>query len=177
MAELISNSHFRFMTLALKLRDIFKHPRKVLKEASIKLGDTVLDLGCGPGSYSLAAAKLVGEKGQVYSLDKHPMAIESVKRRASRKELRHIEPVFADKMTGLTNKSMDVILVYDAFHEFDEPEKYLAEMHRLLKDEGIISIHDHHLDDQEIQSGMTQGNYFQLAKKNEKTYTFKKNKI
>ena len=73
----ISNSHFKFMTLALKFRDVFKPPRKVLEETTIKAGDTVLDFGCGPGSYSLAAARLVGEKGQVYSLDIHPMAIKS----------------------------------------------------------------------------------------------------
>jgi len=72
MAETISNTHFRFMTLALKIRDIFKSPVNVLKEANIKVGDTVLDFGCGPGSYSLAAAKLSGESGKIYSLDKHP---------------------------------------------------------------------------------------------------------
>ncbi|MFC2164087.1 class I SAM-dependent methyltransferase [Acidobacteriota bacterium] len=174
MTENITNSHFKFMTMALKIRDIFKPPKKVLKEANIKLGDTILDFGCGPGSYSLAAANLVGEKGQVYSLDKHPMAIKSVKRRALRRRLKNIEPVFSDKIAGLADKSMDVILVYDVFHEFDEPGKYLAEMNRLLKNDGIISINDHHLDDQEIQSGMIEGDYFQLAKKDKKTHTFKK---
>jgi len=174
MAETISNSHFKFMTLALKIRDIFKPPVKVLKEANIKVGDTVLDFGCGPGSYSLAAARLSGESGKIYSLDKHPQAIKSVKRRASRKGLKNIESVFSDDYTGFPDKSMDVILVYDVFHELDEPIKYLAEMHRILKDDGIISFHDHHLKDQGILSGMTQGNNFQLVKKGEKTHTFKK---
>ncbi len=174
MAETISNSHFKFMTLALKIRDIFKPPIKVLKEANIKEGDTVLDFGCGPGSYSLAAARLSGESGKIYSLDKHPQAIKSVTRRALRRGLKNIEPVFSDKMSSLADKSMDVILVYDVFHELDEPEKNLAEMHRVLKNDGIISFNDHHLKDQDIQSSMTQGNYFQLVKKDEKTYTFQK---
>jgi len=162
------------MTLALKLRDIFKPPGKVLKEANIKAGDTVLDFGCGPGSYSLATAKLVGEKGKVYSLDIHLMAIKSVKRRALRRGIKNIEPVFSDRDTGFPDKCIDVILVYDVFHELVEPEKYLAEMNRILKDDGIISFNDHHLEEQKSQSGMTQGNYFQLAKKDKKTYTFKK---
>ena len=174
MSAPISDSHFKFMTLSLKLRDVFKPPRKVLQETNIKAGDTVLDYGCGPGSYSLAAARLVGKKGQVYSLDIHPMAIKSVKRRAKRQGLKNIEPVFSDGDTGFPDKSMDVILFYDVFHEFDEPEKILAEMHRLLKDDGTISLHDHHLKDEEILSCMTQGSYFQLAKKDKKTYTFKK---
>ena len=176
MSHPISNSHFRFMTLALKFRDVFKPPRKVLEEANIKAGDTVLDFGCGPGSYSLAAARLVGTNGKVYSLDIHPMAIKSVKRRAMRRGLKNIEPVFSDGDTGFPDKSMDVILVYDVFHEINEPEKFLFEMHRMLKEEGIVSLHDHHFTDEEIISGMTHGNYFQLAKKSQRTYTFKKDK-
>jgi SAM-dependent methyltransferase len=170
----ISDSHFRFMTLALRLRDVFKPPKKVLNETTIKAGDTVLDYGCGPGSYSLAAARLVGDKGQVYSLDIHPMAIQSVRRRAKRKGLKNIEPVFSDGDTGFPDKSVDVILLYDVFHEFAEPEKILVEMHRILKDEGTISLHDHHLKDKEILSSMTNGNHFQLLKKDKRTHTFKK---
>ena len=175
MSASLTDTHFRFMALSLKIRDAFKPPRKVLQETDIKAGDTVLDFGCGPGSYSLAAAKLVGKKGQVYSLDIHPMAIKSIKRRAKRQGLKNIEPVFSDGDTGFPDKSIDLILVYDVFHEFDEPEKILAEMHRLLKDDGTISLHDHHLNDQEIISGMTRSHYFQLAKKNANTYSFKKN--
>jgi ubiquinone/menaquinone biosynthesis C-methylase UbiE len=153
---------------------VFKPPRKVLQETNIKANDTVLDFGCGPGSYSLAAARLVGEKGRVYSLDIHPMAIKSVTRRAKLQGLKNIDPVLSEGDTGLPDKSIDIILVYDVFHEFAEPKKTLAEMHRLLKDKGIISLHDHHLEEEEITSGMTQGNYFQLAKKDKKTYTFEK---
>lgn len=174
MSELKSDIHFRFMSLSLMIRDMFKPPLKVLGEASIKPGDTVLDFGCGPGSYSLAAARLVGNTGRVYSLDIHPQAIQKVKHRTKRQGLQNIEPVFSDGDTGFPDKCLDVILVYDVFHELDKPKKYLEEMHRMLKDEGIISFNDHHLKDREIESGMTQGNYFQLANKGKRTYTFKK---
>ena len=176
MSHPISNSHFRLMTLSLKFRDLFKPPRKVLQEANIKTGDSVLDFGCGPGSYSLAAARLVGNKGKVYSLDIHPMAIKSVRRRAIRHGLNTIEPVFPEGDTGIPDKCLDVILLYDVFHEFDEPGKTLAEMHRMLKDDGIISLHDHHLQEEEIISDLTRGSYFKLARKDQMTYTFKKDK-
>ena len=42
------------------LRDLFRTPRWVLIEAGVRAGMTVLDFGCGPGGFSLAAAKLVG---------------------------------------------------------------------------------------------------------------------
>jgi ubiquinone/menaquinone biosynthesis C-methylase UbiE len=170
----VSDLHFRFMNIALKLRDIFKPPKKVLKEAGIKAGDTVLDFGCGPGSYSLAAAGIVGEKGQIYALDIHPMAIKSVRQQAKKKRLKNIIPVFSDVDTGFSDKCMDAVLLYDVFHEIGEPEKYLAEFFRVLKRDGIISLHDHHLKNHEIISGLTKGGYFQLSKKGKKTYIFTK---
>jgi ubiquinone/menaquinone biosynthesis C-methylase UbiE len=171
-----SDMHFKLMALTLKIRDIFKPPRRVLEEADINAGNTVLDFGCGPGSYSLAAAELVGKQGKVYSWDIHPMAIKSVNRRARSRELTNIEAVFSDDDTGFPDKCMDVILIYDVFHELDKPEKYLQEFHRLLKDDGIVSFNDHHLRDEDIVSGMTRDNYFRLAGKGKKTHTFKKAK-
>jgi len=43
---------------------------KVLKEVGIKENHIILDFGCGAGTYSLPAAKIVGKKGQVFALDK-----------------------------------------------------------------------------------------------------------
>jgi len=176
MAEIKSDFHFRLMSLTLRIRDIFKPPLKVLEEAGIKKGDSVLDFGCGPGSFSLAAAGLVGEKGKVIALDVHPLAIKSVNRRASQNGLANIVPVFAEgEDTGLADKSLNIIFVYDVFHELDKPEKILQEFNRILRDDGILSFSDHHLREADILSQVTRGGYFKLEKKGKLTYTFRKN--
>ena len=47
-----------------------KYSEKLLREVGIKKGQTVLDFGCGKGNYTIPVAKIVGQDGFVYALDK-----------------------------------------------------------------------------------------------------------
>lgn len=86
----MSNIAFRFMSLGFRLRDWFTNPSKVLARIGIKERQTVLDFGCGPGSYTIPAARIVGEKGRVYALDIHPLAIKTVEKKARKQRLTNI---------------------------------------------------------------------------------------
>jgi len=46
-----------------------KNAYEFLAEVSVNKGQSVLDFGCGSGTYTIPAAKLVGESGRVYALD------------------------------------------------------------------------------------------------------------
>lgn len=170
----MSNIHFRLMAVNLRFRDIFHPPAKILQEARIKPGDTVLDFGCGPGSFSLAASKMVGEEGKVFALDVHPLALRSVQKKSRRKGRQNIEVISSDGATGLPDHVLDVVLVYDVFHELEAPEVVLAELARVLKPEGTISFSDHHLKEEEVLSGITRKGIFRLLGKGQRTYTFQK---
>ena len=65
--------HFRAMFLTYKLRDFFFPRINILREVGIRPGFYVLDYGCGPGSYIVATAELVGESRRIYALDIHPV--------------------------------------------------------------------------------------------------------
>ncbi|MCK4972036.1 MAG: methyltransferase domain-containing protein, partial [Candidatus Heimdallarchaeota archaeon] len=82
MVELISNSLFRILSTMISIRDILINLEKVVEEIGIQPGNVVLDYGCGLGSFSIPAAKIVGEKGKVYALDIHPLAIKRTKKKA-----------------------------------------------------------------------------------------------
>ena len=43
---------------------------EVLRQIGIKRGQTALDFGCGYGTYTILVARIVGEQGRVYALDK-----------------------------------------------------------------------------------------------------------
>ena len=62
-----SDLGFRVMSFIFKLRDFFLPRKDVLKEVGIKSGFSVLDYGCGPGSYIIATTELIGESGKVYA--------------------------------------------------------------------------------------------------------------
>ncbi|MEA1870174.1 MAG: class I SAM-dependent methyltransferase [Euryarchaeota archaeon] len=166
------NLHFRIMSFAFGFRDIFLPRKNILEEVGITPGVGVLDYGCGSGGYITAAAELVGDSGKIYALDIHPLAIECARRIASRNHLLNVETIQSDCATGLPDGSIDVVLLYDVFHKLSDPDSVLAELHRVLTPDGILSFSDHHLNEDELVSGVTGGGLFELSKKGGKTYSF-----
>jgi len=144
----------------------------ILKEVSIKSGFHVLDFGCGPGSYIMPLAELVGKSGKIYALDIHPLAIQSIQTLAFRKRLENVQTVLSDRKTGLPPNSLDAVLLYDTLHHLDELDRVLAELHRVLKTKGILSVSDHHLKQDEIISRVTNKGLFKLSAKCKRTYSF-----
>jgi len=162
------------MSLIFKFRDFFKPRKDVLREVDIGPGSRILDYGCGPGSYTIIAAELVGTTGKVYALDIHPLAVRRVQNAASKEGLTNVETIRSDCATGLENSSMDVVLLYDSFHALSNPDAVLEELHRVLKSNGILSFSDHHMKENEIVSRVTNRGLFDLSAKGEITYTFSK---
>jgi len=169
-----SDFHFKGMTFLFKIRDLLSPRKNVLEEVGIQPGYHVLDYGCGPGSYIAPLANLVGESGKIYALDVHPLAIQKVQLIAAKRNFSNIETIQSDCQTGLPDKSMDIVLLYDILHELSEPDKILKELHRILKKDGILSLSDHHLKDDEILARVTEKGLFKLSKKGKKTFSFVK---
>ena len=170
------NLGFRFMSLAFKFRDFLLPRKDVLKEVGIKPGFHILDYGCGPGSYSVIAAELVGPTGKVHALDIHPLAVRRVQDIASKRRLTNVATICSDCATGLENATIDVVLLYDIFHHLSDPQAVLKELHRVLKPDGILSFSDHHMKEDEILSKITDKGLFKLSRKAKKTYRFSKEK-
>jgi len=170
----MSNFHFKFMSFCYKFRDLFLPRINILKEVGIKPEFHVLDYGCGPGSYIIPAAELVGKSGKIYALDIHPLAIQRVQRIASTKHLTNVETICSDCKTGLPDNSLDAVLLYDVFHKLSEPDAVLEELHRVLKPNGVLSFSDHHMKENEIVSKVTKSGLFRLSRKGKRTYSFLK---
>jgi len=162
------------MAFIYKFRDLVLPRRSILKEVGIQPGFHVLDYGCGPGSYLIPLAELVGESGKIYVLDVHALAIQRVKNIASQKRVENVETILSDCRTGLPDHSMDVVLLYDTFHDLSDPNGVLKELHRVLKPDGILSLSDHHMKENEILSRVTDGGLFRLSKKGKRTFSFSK---
>jgi len=166
------NLHYKFMALGYKFRDFLLPRVHVLEEAGIRRGFHALDYGCGPGGYIAPLANLVGESGRVYALDIHPLAIQMVQKIALKKLLGNVQTIHSDCATGLDDNLIDVVLLYDTYHNLSDSESVLKELHRVLKPEGILSFSDHHMKEDEILSGITETGLFRLSEKGKKTYRF-----
>ena len=147
---------------------------EVVKEVGIKEGFKVLDYGCGPGGYIAPVSELIGRNGRLYALDVMPVALEMVKRLTAKKKLQNVETILSDCKTGLPDNSIDVVLLYDVFHDLEDQDSVLKELHRVLKPEGTLSFSDHHLKETEITSKIASQALFRLVKKGQYTYSFAK---
>jgi ubiquinone/menaquinone biosynthesis C-methylase UbiE len=175
MDKPMSNFDFRFMSLGFKFRDFFLPRENILKEVGIKPGFYILDYGCGTGSYTIPAALLVGDSGKVYALDIHPFAIQWVQSMAAKRHLSNVEAILSDCATGLPDRSIDAILLYDTLHGLSKPHGVLAELHRVLKSDGVLSVNDHHIkEEKEMISRILGEGLFMLSRKGEKVYNFSK---
>ena len=163
---------FRLMALTYKLRDARLSRQAFLNETGINQGDVVLDYGCGPGSYVVTVARMVGESGQVYALDRHPLALRMVGEAARRAHMSNVTTILSDRDTGLSANSVDVALLYDIYHDLLEPQATLQGLYRVLKPTGILSSHDHHLKGEALRQAIESSELFTLARTDMHTMSF-----
>ena len=144
--EPMPDFHFKCMTWLYKLADPIWNPRRHLKKIPLKEGMVVVDYGCGPGRYTIPAARLVGTQGKVFAVDIHPLAIKVLKEKAARESLTNIEAILLDSYhTGIKGLSVDLILLIDTFHAISDHQALFREMHRLLKQDGLIFMDAEHI--------------------------------
>ena len=171
MNESMSTVGFQMMCLWFRLRDLLNPPETILSEADIRPGFHLLDYGCGPGSYSIAAADLVGNSGRVYAADINPLALQRLRSIASKRGLTNVETIHTDCATRLDESTVDVVLLYDTYHDLVDPGGVLQELHRVLKPGGVLSFSDHHMREEEILNAMTSGDLFGPSRAGKRTYS------
>ena len=165
---------FAIMKTVLTLRSLFKKPERVLREMGLQKGQTVLDYGCGIGSFSITAAKLVGDDGVVYALDNQPLAIKAVEKKIKKKRISNVKTILSARETGLPDESVDVVLLYDVFQMISDKEKLLEELHRVLKSGGILFATAEHLDPKDFMNIFARGNLFTLVEQRGEVFRFKR---
>jgi ubiquinone/menaquinone biosynthesis C-methylase UbiE len=152
--EMMSNAYpdrmpdiaFRMMSATFALKDmLFPGVDKRVASFGIREGMTVVDYGCGPGRYTARLAKLVGPQGQVYAVDVQELAIEYVKRKMTTQGITNIIPVLArGYQTGIADHVADMVFALDMFFGVSDPVALLAEIHRILRPDGILILDDGH---------------------------------
>ncbi len=121
---------------------------RVLRGVGVREGQTVLDFGCGEGTYAIPAARLVGNEGLVYALDQDRAKLAELrgKSEAARLENIRIVRVIDRASIPLADESVDLILLYDVLHSWYHPhsqqrEDILHALYRVLRPEGLLSFY------------------------------------
>jgi len=119
----------------------------MLQQIGIRGGQTVLDFGCGYGAYTIPVAEIVGDQGRVYALDKDKEALDALMQRGESADLKNIDRMetSGELEIGLTDESVDVVLLLDVFHSFYFPKaedrgRLLGEIRRVMKPSAFLAI-------------------------------------
>src|SRR5438105_968093 len=124
----------------------FSDPEKNLSELGLEPGLFVADLGAGSGAYTLAAGRMVGGSGRVYSIDVQQELLSRIKNAAHAERLTNIEVIHGDIEeiggTRLKEASVDVVLVCNVLFQSEQKETFLDEIRRILKPKGRVLIID-----------------------------------
>ena len=119
----------------------FFDPEQILCTFGLDKGvKDLVEFGCGYGTFTLAAAKLV--TGVVHALDIEPEMVDAVKEKCRQSGVDNVRGVIRDFVaegTGLPPDSVDAALLFNILHH-EAPVALMKEAFRILKPAGSLAV-------------------------------------
>ncbi|MFD1361065.1 class I SAM-dependent methyltransferase [Lentibacillus salinarum] len=116
-------------------------PEKVIVHLNVSSGDTVADLGAGPGLFTIPLAKLT--ECDVYAVDIEPEMLERLNQNAEKENIGNIQSVVSDlENVNLPDHSVTRVLNTFVIHEVGSIDRTIEEMKRILKPGGYLLLMD-----------------------------------
>ena len=130
--------------LSFALTNVFRravHDPARLLRPFVSEGDTVVDVGCGPGFFIIPMARLVGPRGRVVAVDIQPEMLEKTRRRAKRAG---VDDRIRLHLAGRDSLGLDVradfALAFWMAHEVDDLVKFFGDILGALKPDGLALL-------------------------------------
>lgn len=128
-------------------RDLWQRPDQIMDAMGIADASVVADVGAGSGWFTIKLARRVGPRGIIYAQDVQLEMLNAITRRVQREGLQNVKPILGrGSDPRLPARSLDAVLVVDAYHEIEERVTMLANIARALKPQGRIGVVDFKLD-------------------------------
>lgn len=114
---------------------------RVLERAQIKVGDRVLDVGCGTGLLALAALESVGATGQVIGVDISQAALDACRAAAPNEQAARLITCWGSATAlPVANESCDVLVERSVLIYVDDKQRAFHEYRRVLRSGGRLSL-------------------------------------
>ena len=128
-----------------------ERPDIVLNALELKANMTVADIGAGTGFYTWRIAHRVGAGGMVYAVDVQQEMIKALEQQMARRGAANVRPVLGTSADPkLPPNSLDLALMVDVYHEFDQPYEMLAAIVRAVKPGGRVAFVEFRANDPQV---------------------------
>src|SRR5215216_2888446 len=137
-------SQYDFHTRLMGLGVNQPNSKMIIRMAKIKLGDKVLDVGCGSGNLTLTAKRYAGPSGSVHGIDASPEMIDVARKKAKQAGANVIFDVGLIEKLPFPEATFDVVISRLVIHHLPDDLKRqgFAEIFRVLKPGGILFLAD-----------------------------------
>lgn len=127
-------------------------PERMIDALRILPGQTVADIGAGPGFHAWRLARRVGPTGRVYATEIQPEWLEQLMDHMRQRGMaERVVPVLGTHTTtGLPDRSVDLALMVDTYHELQQPEAYLEALAPALRPGGRLAIVEFRAEDENL---------------------------
>jgi len=123
-----------------RIRRWLQDPHKILGP-HIEEGMTVLDLGCGPGFFAVAMARMVGGSGRVIAADLQEGMLQKLENRVAGTELEQRITLHRCEESSIgVSQQVDFVLAFYVMHEVPNPAELFVEIASILKPNGRVLI-------------------------------------
>jgi len=122
-------------------RPWFQPIRRSLESFLLRPGATVLELGPGPGYFTIEASRMVGVHGRVICLDIQPEMLAILRRRLADHGVTNAYPVLGDAShLPLADGSVDCAVLAEVLGEIPDRPSALSELRRAMRPGGVLSV-------------------------------------
>ncbi|MFQ5353387.1 MAG: class I SAM-dependent methyltransferase [Thermodesulfobacteriota bacterium] len=122
-------AHIERLLNGSRLREV--RPRQLLLDAGLRRAEVFIDIGSGPGFFTLPAARIVGPGGVAYAVDTEPRMLDELKKRKPPANVKCI--LSSESSVPLPDNTADFLLLVHVLHEAEDRVAFLLELKRLLK--------------------------------------------
>lgn len=119
-----------------------RHTEYLLRTAGLREGMRVLDVGCGTGEVSLAAARVVGPSGRVLGVDMDPGVLERAREYAAAAAFRNVrfeQGVLPDLEVS---EPFDALVGRLILIHLDDPAATVKELTQFIRPGGVVTFQD-----------------------------------
>jgi len=121
-------------------RRLWQDADAILSQIGLLPGSTLVDIGSGDGYFSIPAARIVGDTGRVYSLDRSPENLSGLEEAIRENGLSNIHTTVGDAETILPCEGCaDFVLMANVLHDFENPVAALKNARKMLKPGGRLA--------------------------------------